>query len=347
MGWVGTMPSDVPLTGAHQDRETTIDELKRELAEAREQQTATSDVLSVISSSPGELAPVFNAMLANAVRICNAKFGFMNRYDGDTWKIAAVHGGAPAYTEYLQQHGYKRPGPETIVSRIARTKQMVHIADLAASRGYAERDAVVVAAVELGGVRTLLGVPMLKKDELIGAILLYHQEVRPFTEMQIELVTNFANQAVIAIENTRLFDELQVSNRALADTNKQLTETLEQQTATTELLKVIGRSTFDSQPVFESLAENAVRLCEAERSIIYRFDGQFLRAVAIHNATPELRAFVEQNPVAPGRSGAAARVVLERRTVQILDVQTDPEYSYGVRQVDPVAGCRMWTDRLP
>src|SRR5215475_6721671 len=158
---------------------------KRELQEALEQQTATSDVLSVISSSPGELAPVFNAMLANAVRICNAKFGFMNRYDGDTWKIAAVHGAAPAYTEYLQQHGYKRPGPETIVSRIATTKQMVHIADLAASRGYAERDAVVVAAVELGGVRTLLGVPMLKKDELIGAILLYHQEVRPFTEKQI------------------------------------------------------------------------------------------------------------------------------------------------------------------
>jgi GAF domain-containing protein len=309
---------------------------KRELHEALKRQTATSDVLSVISSSPGELAPVFKAMLANAVRICNAKFGFMNRYDGDTWKIAAVHGAAPAYTEYLQQHGYKRPGPETIVARIAKTKQMVHIADLAESRGYVERDDVVVAAVERGGVRTLLGVPMLKKDELIGAILLYHQEVRPFTEKQIELVTNFANQAVIAIENTRLFDEVQARNRALADANKQLTETLEQQTATSELLKVIGRSTFDSQPVFETLAENAVRLCEAERSIIYRFDGQFLRVVAIHNATPELRAFVEQNPVAPGRSGAAARAVLERRTVQILDVQTDPEYSYGVRQVDPV-----------
>jgi GAF domain-containing protein len=190
---------------------------KRELQEALEQQTATSDVLSVISSSPGELAPVFNAMLANAVRICNAKFGFMDRYDGDTWKIAAVHGAAPAYTEYLQQHGYKRPGPETIVARIAGTKQMVHIADLAASRGYAERDAVVVAAVELGGVRTLLGVPMLKKDELIGAILLYHQEVRPFTEKQIELVTNFANQAVIAIENTRLFEQVQARTRDLTE----------------------------------------------------------------------------------------------------------------------------------
>jgi two-component system, NtrC family, sensor kinase len=147
-----------------------------DLTESLEQQTATSEVLRVISSSPGELTPVFDAMLANAVRICEAKFGFMNRYDGDTWKIAAVHGAAPAYTEYLQQRGYKRPGPETVVARVARTKQMVHIADLAASRGYAERDAVVVAAVELGGVRTLLGVPMLKEDELIGAILLYRQE---------------------------------------------------------------------------------------------------------------------------------------------------------------------------
>src|SRR5260221_8442095 len=181
-------------------RTRELAQAQRELAEAREQQTAASEVLRVISSSPGDLGPVFQAMLANAVRICDAKFGFMNRYDGNTWKIAAVHGAAPAYTEYLQQRGYKRPGPETVVARIARTKQIVHIADLAASRGYAERDAVVVAAVELGGVRTLFGVPMLKEDELIGAILLYRQVVRPFTEKQIELVQNFAAQAVIAIE---------------------------------------------------------------------------------------------------------------------------------------------------
>jgi GAF domain-containing protein len=213
-------------------------------------------------------------MLDNAVHICQAKFGFMNRYDGDAWKIIAVHGAAPAYTEYLQQHGYKRPGPETVSARIATTKQMVHIADLVASRGYIERDPVVVAAVELGGVRTLLGVPMLKEDELIGSILLYRQEVRPFTDKQIELVKNFASQAVIAIENARLLHELRQS--------------LEQQTATSEVLRVISSSPGDLEPVFETIVENATRICEASFGSLFRFDGKVFYLVAEVGTPQEL-----------------------------------------------------------
>jgi signal transduction histidine kinase len=261
-------------------------------------------------------------MLANAMRVCEAKFGLMQRYEGDTWKIAAAQG-ASAYTEYLQQHyEHKQPGPETVSARIARTKQVVQTSDLAASRGYVERDPVVVAAVELGGVRTILGVPMLKEGKLIGAIILYRQEVRPFTDKQIELVTNFAAQAVIAIENTRLLNELR--------------ESLHQQTATADVLKVISRSRFELQPVFDTVLENAVRLCEAERSFIFLFDGKVLRAAASYNTSPELKEFIERNPVALGRHSAAARAALERRTVHIPDVQADPEYTWGVGQVEPL-----------
>jgi GAF domain-containing protein len=287
--------------------------LLNELRESLEQQTATSEVLGVISSSPGELEPVFQTMLENAVRICEAKFGFMNRYDGDTWKVAAVHGAALAYTEYLQQHGYQRPGPETVVARIARTNQIVHIADLAVSQGYAERDPVVVAAVELGGVRTLLGVPMLKEDELIGAILLYRQEVRPFTDKQIELVQNFAAQAVIAIENTRLLNELRQS--------------LEQQTATAEVLSVISSSAGDLEPVFQAMLENATRICEAKFGTMYFREGDGFRAVAMHGAPP---AYVESRLhklVHPGPATGIGRVLQTKQAVQIEDASADQGYS--------------------
>src|SRR6516225_7797545 len=294
----------------------------RELTESLEQQTATADVLRVISSSPGELEPVFQSMLANAVRICEAKFGFMYRYDSDTWKVTAVHGAAPEYAEYAQQ-GAKQPGPETVVARVARTKQIVHIADLAASRGYAQRDPLVVKAVEVGGVRTLLGVPMLKEDELIGAIIIYRQEVRPFTEKHIALVENFAAQVVIAIENTRLLSELR--------------ESLQQQTATSEVLSVISSSPGELEPVFQAMLENAVRICEAKFGALYRIDGEKFHFAAEVGTPLE---FVEhqrrRGPFQPSPGSQLERVL---RTKQVSHTD-DAKVEFASRPAATLAGAR-------
>jgi GAF domain-containing protein len=221
--------------------------LTRERDEALEQQTATSEVLKVISSSPGQLEPVFNAMLENAVRICDAKFGHLWLREGDALRVGATHGAPEAFAAYLRKEPVFRPKLETGMGQLLRTKQLFQIADIAAVPTYGDK--LREATIKLAGARSLIGVPVVKDDEVIGAIVIYRQEVRPFTDKQIELVQNFADQAVIAIENTRLLNELR--------------ESLQQQTATADVLKVISSSPGELQPVFEVMLKNATRICEA------------------------------------------------------------------------------------
>ena len=293
-----------------------------DLTEALDQQTATSQVLQVISSSTGKLEPVFQTLLANATRLCEASYGAMWLCEGSGFRAVALHGALPsAFTEQLRDGRIWYPSEAVAITRVARTLQTVQVDDLSADQGYLDRAPLYFAAVELAGIRTLVVVPMLKESEMVGAIAIYRREVRPFTDKQIALVQNFAAQAVIAIENARLLNEL----RQRTD---DLSESLQQQTATADVLKVISRSTFDLKTVLQTLVESAARLCDADQATITRQkDGVFYRAEA-YGFPPEFIEMVRNVPVKPERGSMNGRTLLEGKIVHVPDVLADPDYTF-------------------
>ena len=312
--------------------EGAVTRLVRELNEALEREAAASEVLHVISGTPEDLQPVFASVLANAVRLCEANFSVLLLKEGETFRLGAAHNAPAAYVEFRKREPTIKMS--SMLARVTSTKQLLHIHDCIEDPfykqedpSYRQGDAGFVRFVDLCGVRTLLAAPMIKDNKVIGIIPVYRQEVRPFTDQQIELVKNFAAQAVIAIENTRLLNELRQRTTDLTERTADLTEALEQQTATSEVLQTISSSPGDLEPVFSAMLENAVHVCNASFGNIYRWDGEVFSLLATFNTPPAFVEYRRHSPNVPPDPGSAFdRIVATKTTVHIHDATTLEAY---------------------
>jgi len=288
-------------------------DLERELAESRAREAALAEVLGVMRGAPGDLSAVLEAVLDRAARLCGAELASIHLLDGDVYRTAAFWGStSPEY----QRAGYeqtRKPGRETLIGRTALDREVVHIHDVLADPEYAPKD-----LQRLAGYRTMLGVPLFRGDLVAGVFVLTRNEVRPFSDREIAVVRAFADQAVVAVENARLF--------------KETSEALDRQTAVSEVLKDMSRSVFDLDRVLESVAANAVRLCGADNGSIARLKGDAWELVAnvgdFGDRDTFVRNWADQRPPSDRRS-LTGRVLLDRRTTAIVDVLADPEYDLG------------------
>jgi two-component system, NtrC family, sensor kinase len=312
--------------GQLQTRDRELGEAREQLTaahaqvtEALEQQGATAEILRVISSSPTDVQPVFDTVVQTAGVVCGAVDAVLWTIDGDELVVRAHHGPLPAAI------GARQPIRGSVAGYAVREARMVHVEDLTEADDFPVGREI---ARRLGW-RTTLSAPLLREGVAIGAVLIRRSEVRPFTDKQTALLQTFANQAVIAIENVRLFAELQEKNQALTQAHARVTESLEQQTATSEILRVISSSPTDVQPVFDTIVRSAVRLCDGLFSALYQFDGELIHQVAQHNFTPEaLEELHRILPARPTRALLAGRTILERAVVHVPDVELDPEFQH-------------------
>ena len=311
--------------------------LLNELRQSLQQQTATADVLKVISRSTFDLQTVLNTLVESAARLCEADIATMHRQEGTNYRAIAIYGGPPAHREASLSIPFEA-GRGSIIGRTVLERKPIQVADVLADPEYSFRE--VQRKI---GYRTVLGVPLLREGHPIGAIVLMRLTVQPFTAKQIELVTTFADQAAIAIENVRLFEAEQERSR-------ELSESLQQQTATADVLKVISRSAFDLQTVLQTLVASAVRLCDAEKGTITRQKGGVFYRAESYGFSAEFMDYVRGIPVEPGRGTAAGRALLEAKPVHIADVRADPEYNFEAQRLDSyrtIIGVPMSREGVP